>query len=33
VQGGDTVVVPGQLSHDDAGSLIGPAPVDALGRN
>ncbi len=32
VQVGDTIFISGQLSHDDAGNLIGPAPVDASGR-
>lgn len=32
VQIGDTIFISGQLSHDDAGNLIGPAPVDATGR-
>ena len=32
VQVGDTIFVSGQFSHDDAGNLIGPAPVDASGR-
>jgi enamine deaminase RidA (YjgF/YER057c/UK114 family) len=32
VQVGDTIFISGQLSHDDAGNLIGPAPLDAAGR-
>ncbi len=32
VQVGDTIFISGQLSHDDAGNFIGPAPVDASGR-
>jgi enamine deaminase RidA (YjgF/YER057c/UK114 family) len=32
VQVGDTIVISGQLSHDDAGNLIGPAPIHASGR-
>lgn len=32
VRVGDTIWVAGQLSHDDAGNLVGPAPVDAEGR-
>jgi enamine deaminase RidA (YjgF/YER057c/UK114 family) len=32
VQVGDTIFISGQLSHDDVGNLIGPAPVDASGR-
>ena len=32
VQVGNTLFIAGQLSHDDAGNLIGPASVDASGR-
>ena len=32
VQVGNVVYVSGQLSHDDDGRLVGPAPVDAEGR-
>ena len=32
VKVGDTVYVSGQLSHDDRGSLVGPAPLDGQGR-
>jgi enamine deaminase RidA (YjgF/YER057c/UK114 family) len=32
VQVGDTIYVSGQLSHDDQGSLIAPAPLDASGK-
>lgn len=32
VQFGDTIYVSGQLSHDDQGNLIAPAPLDAAGR-
>jgi enamine deaminase RidA (YjgF/YER057c/UK114 family) len=32
VRVGDTIWVSGQLSHDDAGDLVGPAPVDEKGR-
>jgi len=32
VRVGDTIWVSGQLSHDDAGNLVGPAPVDEKGR-
>lgn len=32
VQAGDTIYVSGQLSHDDAGNLTGPEPIDASGR-
>ena len=28
----DVIYVSGQLSHDDQGNLVGPAPVDASGR-
>jgi enamine deaminase RidA (YjgF/YER057c/UK114 family) len=28
----DTIYVSGQLSHDDAGNLVGAAPVDASGK-
>jgi enamine deaminase RidA (YjgF/YER057c/UK114 family) len=29
---GDTIYLSGQLSHDDEGNLIAPAPLDAEGR-
>ena len=29
---GDTIWVSGQLSHDNEGNIVGPAPVDAQGR-
>jgi enamine deaminase RidA (YjgF/YER057c/UK114 family) len=29
---GDTIYVSGQLSHDDQGSMVAPAPLDAAGR-
>jgi enamine deaminase RidA (YjgF/YER057c/UK114 family) len=29
---GDTIWVSGQLSHDDQGNIVGPAPVDGEGR-
>jgi enamine deaminase RidA (YjgF/YER057c/UK114 family) len=32
VKVGDTVWVSGQLSHDDAGNMVAPAPLDAAGR-
>jgi enamine deaminase RidA (YjgF/YER057c/UK114 family) len=32
VQVADTVFISGQLSHDDNGNLVAPAPVDADGR-
>jgi enamine deaminase RidA (YjgF/YER057c/UK114 family) len=32
VRVGNVVYVSGQLSHDETGKLIGPAPVDANGR-
>jgi enamine deaminase RidA (YjgF/YER057c/UK114 family) len=32
VRVGDTIYVSGQLSHDDAGNIVGPAPLDAHGR-
>lgn len=32
VQVGNTIYVSGQLSHDDEGNLVGPAPVDASGK-
>ena len=32
VRVGDTVWVSGQLSHDDDGNIVGPAPVDSEGR-
>ena len=28
----DTIYVSGQLSHDDQGNLVGPAPLDGTGR-
>jgi enamine deaminase RidA (YjgF/YER057c/UK114 family) len=32
VRVGDVIYISGQLSHDEAGKLIGPAPVDSKGR-
>ena len=32
VKVGDTIYVSGQLSHDDAGNILGPPPLDASGR-
>jgi len=32
VKVGDTIYVSGQLSHDDQGNLVGPAPLDADGK-
>ena len=32
VKVGDTIYVSGQLSHDDRGNFIGPAPLDDQGR-
>lgn len=32
VQVGDTIYVSGQLSHDDQGNLVAPAPLDASGQ-
>jgi enamine deaminase RidA (YjgF/YER057c/UK114 family) len=32
VRVGDTIWVAGQLSHDDDGNLVGPAPVDGEGH-
>ena len=32
VKTGDTVYVSGQLSHDDAGSMVAPAPLDSAGK-
>ena len=32
VKMGDTIYISGQLSHDDKGNIIGPAPLDAHGR-
>jgi len=32
VQVGRTIYVAGQLSHDEAGNLVGPAPLDADGK-
>jgi enamine deaminase RidA (YjgF/YER057c/UK114 family) len=32
VRVGDTIWVSGQLSHDDEGNMVGPAPVDSAGR-
>ncbi|HSA81802.1 MAG TPA: RidA family protein [Geminicoccaceae bacterium] len=29
---GDTVYVSGQLSHDDAGNMVAPAPLDGAGK-
>jgi len=28
----DTIYVSGQLSHDDQGNMVGPAPLDDSGR-
>ena len=28
----DTIYVSGQLSHDDQGNIVGPAPLDGMGR-
>ena len=32
VKVGDTIFVSGQLSHDDQGNMVGPAPLDGKGR-
>lgn len=32
VRVGNTIYVSGQLSHDEGGKLVGPAPIDATGR-
>ncbi len=32
VQVKDVIYVSGQLSHDEEGNLVGPAPTDASGR-
>ncbi|MEG3959841.1 RidA family protein [Microcoleus sp. herbarium2] len=32
VKVGDTIYVSGQLSHDDRGNFVGPAPLDEQGR-
>jgi enamine deaminase RidA (YjgF/YER057c/UK114 family) len=32
VKVGDTIYVSGQLSHDDAGNVVGPAPLDQNGK-
>ncbi len=32
VKVGDTIYVSGQLSHDDKGAMVSPAPLDASGR-
>ena len=32
VKVGDTIYVSGQLSHDDQGNMVAPAPLDAAGR-
>ncbi|MET0528980.1 MAG: RidA family protein [Microvirga sp.] len=32
VRVGNTIYVSGQLSHDEEGKLVGPAPVDASGK-
>ena len=29
---GDTIYVSGQLSHDEQGNMVGPAPLDHMGR-
>jgi enamine deaminase RidA (YjgF/YER057c/UK114 family) len=31
VKVGDTIYVSGQLSHDDEGNIVGPAPLDEKG--
>jgi enamine deaminase RidA (YjgF/YER057c/UK114 family) len=31
VKVGDTIYVSGQLSHDDTGAMVAPAPLDAAG--
>lgn len=32
VKVGDTIYISGQLSHDDKGNFVGPAPLDDQGR-
>ena len=32
VRVGDTIYLAGQLGHDDAGNIVGPAPLDAQGK-
>jgi enamine deaminase RidA (YjgF/YER057c/UK114 family) len=32
VKVGDTIYVSGQLSHDDQGNMVAPAPLDAAGK-
>ena len=32
VKVGDTIYVSGQLSHDDTGNMVGPAPLDGKGN-
>ena len=32
VQAGDTIYVSGQLSHNETGAMVAPAPVDADGK-
>jgi len=32
VKAGDTIYVSGQLSHDETGAMVAPAPVDADGK-
>lgn len=32
VRVGDTIYVSGQLSHDDEGNIVGPAPLDEHGK-
>ena len=32
VKVGDTIYVSGQLSHDDEGNIVGPAPLDENGK-
>jgi enamine deaminase RidA (YjgF/YER057c/UK114 family) len=32
VKVGDTIYVSGQLSHDDQGNMVAPAPLDSAGR-
>jgi enamine deaminase RidA (YjgF/YER057c/UK114 family) len=33
VKVGDTIYVSGQLSHDDDGNMVAPAPLDQAGRS
>ncbi len=32
VKAGDTIWISGQLSHDESGKMVAPAPLDAQGR-